>query len=77
MRQVVTDEWSPCSVTCDGGVQKRLVSCEIITKDYYETFPARVCRKAGLHVPDNSKKCNVTPCVKWTVTRWTPVCVCV
>ncbi|XP_070177098.1 protein madd-4-like [Littorina saxatilis] len=67
---VVRDEWSRCSVTCDGGLQTRLVSCEIITKDYYETFPARICRKSGLHVPDSTRKCNVSPCVKWTVTQW-------
>lgn len=69
---VVTDEWSPCSATCDGGVQRRLVSCEIITKDYYETFPSRVCHRAGLQVPEATRKCNISPCVKWTVTQWSP-----
>nr|KAG5689494.1 hypothetical protein BaRGS_000600 [Batillaria attramentaria] len=53
-------------------LQTRMVSCEIITKDYYETFTERVCRKAGLHVPASSTKCGVQPCVKWTVTEWTP-----
>ncbi|XP_076465390.1 protein madd-4-like [Babylonia areolata] len=72
---VVTDAWSGCSATCDGGVQRRLVSCEIITKDYYEAFPHRVCRRAGLHVPPRTRKCNLAPCVKWTVTRWAPCSV--
>ncbi|XP_076443414.1 protein madd-4-like [Babylonia areolata] len=72
---VVIGEWSACSATCDGGRQTRLVSCEIITKNYYERFPSKVCRKAGLYLPASTKKCNLEPCVKWTVTRWTPCSV--
>ncbi|KAL8616635.1 hypothetical protein ACOMHN_031617 [Nucella lapillus] len=72
---VVTGEWSACSATCDGGTRTRLVSCEIITKNYYERFPSKVCRKAGLFMLSSTRKCNNEPCVKWTVTRWTPCSV--
>lgn len=68
--------WSPCSATCSGGLQKRNVTCEIITNDYYEVFPMRTCIKAGYSKPEVIRSCNIMPCTYWKVGEWSEVRTC-
>ncbi|XP_071086496.1 protein madd-4-like isoform X1 [Haliotis cracherodii] len=68
--QIVVSEWTRCSARCNGGIRERNVSCEIITNDYFEEFPLKVCRGANLHVPPGKEECNVDPCVTWTSGNW-------
>ncbi|ESP00679.1 hypothetical protein LOTGIDRAFT_157969 [Lottia gigantea] len=68
--KLIQSDWSGCSKTCGGGKQTRNVTCEIITDDYFEILPSRVCRNAGITVPASSKGCNKTPCVQWTTGNW-------
>ncbi|XP_056022833.1 ADAMTS-like protein 3 isoform X3 [Ostrea edulis] len=67
---LVQSDWRPCSATCGGGLQSRNVSCEIITRDYYEVFPVRYCTKAGHRAPLLIQSCNTFPCVEWHLGNW-------
>jgi hypothetical protein len=55
---------------CQGFLQARNVSCEIITKDYYEEFPLKYCIKAGHTQPLVIRSCNTNPCVEWQIGEW-------
>ncbi|GFO13582.1 A disintegrin and metalloproteinase with thrombospondin motifs 16 [Plakobranchus ocellatus] len=68
--QLVVSNWSACSSTCGRAVQVRNVTCEIITHDYLEVFPLRVCKNAGIRIPDAQKKCDNPPCTKWFAKNW-------
>lgn len=74
---IIKTQWSTCSTTCGGGLQTRNVSCEIITNDYYEVFPMKICRKADEHFvkPAVISSCNVTPCSRWSVGEWSGVSI--
>ncbi|XP_050402507.2 protein madd-4 [Patella vulgata] len=67
---IIVGEWSSCSRTCGGGKQRRNVSCEIITDNYFEILPSRVCKNAGMVLPSNAKSCNRDMCVQWSVGNW-------
>ncbi|XP_076101764.1 protein madd-4-like isoform X1 [Mytilus galloprovincialis] len=68
--RLVYSKWQSCSVSCGGGLQARNVSCEIITKDYYEEFPMKSCIKAGHTQPSVIRSCNIQPCVEWKTAEW-------
>ncbi|KAL5004959.1 hypothetical protein ScPMuIL_018415 [Solemya velum] len=70
LRHVLTN-WSPCSVSCGGGVRTRNVSCEIVTPSYYEHFPSVVCQQAGMETPPLVESCNIQGCLRWNVSDWT------
>lgn len=70
---LVKSEWRACSATCGGGLQSRDVSCEIITRDYYEVFPVRFCTKAGHSAPLLIQSCNTFPCLEWSLGNWSEV----
>ncbi|XP_022333976.2 protein madd-4-like isoform X2 [Crassostrea virginica] len=67
---LVQSDWRVCSATCGGGLQSRNVSCEIITRDYYEVFPVRYCTRAGHSAPLLIQSCNTFPCVEWRLGNW-------
>ncbi|XP_061172602.1 ADAMTS-like protein 1 isoform X2 [Saccostrea echinata] len=67
---LVQSEWRSCSASCGGGLQSRNVSCEIITRDYYEVFPVRYCTRAGHSAPMLIQSCNTFPCVEWQRGNW-------
>lgn len=67
---LVKSDWSACSATCGGGLQSRNVSCEIITRDYFEVFPVRFCTKAGHSAPLLIQSCNTFPCLEWSLGNW-------
>ena len=68
--RLVYSKWQSCSASCGGGLQARNVSCEIITKDYYEEFPLKYCIKAGHSQPLVIRSCNTNPCVEWQIGEW-------
>lgn len=68
--RLVYSNWHSCSASCGGGLQARNVSCEIITKDYYEEFPLKYCTKAGHTQPLVIRSCNTNPCVEWRTGDW-------
>lgn len=77
--QLVLSNWSECSSACGRAVRRRNVTCEIITHDYLEVFPLRVCKNAGIRIPDAQQKCDNLPCTKWFAKDWskcqTDICV--
>lgn len=73
---LVQSDWRVCSATCGGGLQSRNVSCEIITRDYYEVFPVRYCTRAGHSAPMLIQSCNTFPCVEWRLGNWSEVILC-
>ncbi|XP_035828509.1 ADAMTS-like protein 1 [Aplysia californica] len=68
--QLVVANWSACTATCGGGVRKRKVTCEIITNNYFETFPLRTCKHANIAIPDSIEKCATDPCTRWVTKDW-------
>ena len=70
--QFVISDWTECSATCGGGVQRRVVKCEIISNDYFEEFSLEVCKDAG-PVPEATRKCNEDICVTWQTGNWSEV----
>lgn len=66
--------WSSCSQLCGFGIQTRDFKCEIITDNYIQEFPKSNCPYQELNITLN-KTCYIQPCVKWTYTLWTPVCI--
>ncbi|KAK3799071.1 hypothetical protein RRG08_051354 [Elysia crispata] len=77
--QLVLSNWTDCSSSCGRAVRRRNVTCEIITHDYLEVFPLRVCKNAGIRIPDSQEKCDNLPCTKWFTKDWskcqTDMCV--
>lgn len=67
---LVYSKWQHCSVSCGGGLQARNVTCEIITKDYFEEFPLKYCVKAGHSQPVVIRSCNIQSCAEWTTGEW-------
>lgn len=55
--------WSPCSVSCGGGVQVRRVYCQQGSQEEDS------CVGAGRRPPD-TQLCNAMPCVEWAASAW-------
>ncbi|XP_036407706.1 ADAMTS-like protein 1 [Megalops cyprinoides] len=55
--------WSPCSVSCGGGVQTRRASCQ------RGTLEEDSCVGAGRR-PADTQLCNAMPCVEWATSAW-------
>ena len=53
-------EWSKCSKMCDGGIQKRIVTCN--NSHIGDCVPT--------DKPMVSQTCNVLPCPHWSVGQW-------
>ena len=70
---LLSTDWSRCSVTCGGGLQSRNMSCEIITRNYYEVLPTGYCLKHLTIKPLLIQSCNTDPCVRWTTGVWSRV----
>lgn len=70
---LISSVWSRCSVTCGGGLQSRNMSCELITKDYYEVLPKEECFKGSKTQPALIQSCNTDPCVRWNTGPWSEV----
>ncbi|KAI6181078.1 GON domain-containing protein [Aphelenchoides besseyi] len=61
-----TGDWSQCSKSCNGGVQKRLVQCY----GHQRVLPDAYCR--NVEVEPSERSCNTQPCVHWVTGDWTP-----
>ncbi|XP_070173375.1 protein madd-4-like [Littorina saxatilis] len=67
----MADDWSPCSVTCGSGHQKRRVTCTRVTRKYVKILPERECKKLGLEKPEDMRKCSPQgDCPQWKTTHW-------
>lgn len=66
----MTDAWSPCSTTCDEGIQTRAVTCK---QDLSPRLQIKVDESDCLshEKPQSSQPCNLIPCNQWTVGNWT------
>lgn len=61
------DEYTPCSVSCGGGVQYRNVTCA--GRRTLETAERRLCDQNN--EPTSSQKCNESPCPpQWVAKQW-------
>lgn len=62
-------DWTPCSVTCGGGIQYQFATC-IDVNTQVETPPPWPCM--GEDQPDDeSRECNAEPCPShWWVGPW-------
>lgn len=69
----LTEDWSSCSASCDGGWQERRVSCvEIIANGTsYHVEEGRCSRRK----PKSKQSCNTEPCPKWFELPWSPCSV--
>ncbi|KAI6223543.1 BMA-GON-1, isoform e [Aphelenchoides fujianensis] len=60
-----TGAWSPCSKSCDGGTQRRIVQCH----GHQRVLPDAYCR--NVEVEASERECNTHPCTHWTSGEWT------
>uniref|UniRef100_A0A8C4QGB3 GON domain-containing protein n=1 Tax=Eptatretus burgeri TaxID=7764 RepID=A0A8C4QGB3_EPTBU len=58
--------WSPCSVTCKRGVQRREVRC--VTKPGGSSHGKPNCNPQSK--PRTSRQCRPGPCPRWRVFKW-------
>ncbi|XP_067666454.1 protein madd-4-like isoform X1 [Haliotis asinina] len=66
-----TGEWSPCSVTCGSGNQRRDVMCARVTYKYVKVLPDRECIKWGSAKPETVRKCSLqADCPLWKTAKW-------
>ena len=70
---LLSTDWTLCTVTCGGGLQSRNMSCEIITRRYYEVFPMSICTKYLAEKPLMLRSCKTDPCVRWRSGNWSQV----
>ncbi|CAL1528734.1 unnamed protein product [Lymnaea stagnalis] len=70
--QLIMSDWSNCSSACGRGVRRRKITCEIITNNYFEGFPMKICKRAGMAIPKSTEVCNSKPCTKWAMNDWSP-----
>ncbi|XP_066550939.1 papilin isoform X2 [Amia ocellicauda] len=65
-----TGEWSACSTTCDGGVQRRSVSC--LTHDGSSSHVVEEAQCASFSArPHSEQACNLRQCASWSYSTWT------
>ncbi|XP_042079048.1 ADAMTS-like protein 1 [Haplochromis burtoni] len=65
------DAWSPCSATCGGGAQTRIVRCMKGPEGRSEEVESPNCLGAG-RKPSDARPCNLLPCARWATTSWGP-----
>ena len=70
---LLSTDWTLCTVTCGGGLQSRNMSCEIITRKYYEVFLMSICTKFLDKKPLMIRSCRTEPCVRWRSGNWSQV----
>ncbi|XP_057712084.1 ADAMTS-like protein 1 isoform X2 [Corythoichthys intestinalis] len=63
------DPWTPCSASCGGGTQTRLVHCVEGTDGASREVERHRCLGTGRR-PSNSRMCNVLPCASWATSSW-------
>uniref|UniRef100_F6Z4P1 Ig-like domain-containing protein n=1 Tax=Ciona intestinalis TaxID=7719 RepID=F6Z4P1_CIOIN len=71
-RKWLTQPWTECSASCDGGFQTRTISCaeDNIYGDPIETVGDTLCHNAGIPVPVSQRRCNEHPCPEWITYPW-------
>lgn len=55
--------WSSCSVSCGGGMQSRIVTCQVASG------ASAACTGKK---PAVTRHCNLQPCVSWATSPWGP-----
>uniref|UniRef100_A0A8C5I8H8 ADAMTS like 1 n=1 Tax=Gouania willdenowi TaxID=441366 RepID=A0A8C5I8H8_GOUWI len=65
------DAWSPCSATCGGGSQTRIIRCIKSSEGESKEVVSEQCHPTG-RKPSSNRACNVMPCVRWGATSWGP-----
>ncbi|GFR59853.1 thrombospondin type-1 domain-containing protein 4 [Elysia marginata] len=61
-------DWSPCSVTCDRGLQKRSVECkQRISSRLTIKVSSSNCPRLR---PPYRQYCQMDPCFRWRVSNW-------
>ena len=70
---LLSTDWTLCTVKCGGGLQSRNMSCEIITRNYYQVFPMSVCTNYLERKPLMIRSCKTEPCVRWRSGNWSQV----
>uniref|UniRef100_A0A2C9KG03 PLAC domain-containing protein n=1 Tax=Biomphalaria glabrata TaxID=6526 RepID=A0A2C9KG03_BIOGL len=62
-------EWSPCSVTCGRGLQKRVIECQKrISPTLTISVSASSCPQPQ---PPSRQYCQLEPCFMWRASNWT------
>ena len=66
----VAGEWSPCSVTCGSGMQRRNVNCRSLPElEVSESLCPNDTRPVGMRPCNNEQ-----PCATWREGEWGEVC---
>ncbi|XP_043953639.1 ADAMTS-like protein 1 isoform X1 [Gambusia affinis] len=63
------DTWVPCSASCGGGSQSRLVRCMTGPEGSLREVQTRHCLGKGKK-PSSSRLCNILPCARWITSAW-------
>ncbi|XP_078591705.1 papilin-like isoform X1 [Branchiostoma floridae x Branchiostoma japonicum] len=64
-------DWGPCSKSCEGGFQTRLVFCEQALRDVIpEHVDDGVCEESIRPKPVFKQQCNQHECPEWKVGEW-------
>lgn len=64
-----TSDWSPCSVTCGSGNQRRHVRC-VKYIDQNNAYEVRQENCAYFAKPDSVQSCRQTECYRWDAGQW-------
>lgn len=64
----VYSEWSECSKSCNGGFQRRRVTCEEKNPDVRKELPASTCSR--IQKRPAVRACNTLRCPTWRTGRW-------
>lgn len=63
------DSWAPCSATCGGGSQTRIVRCMKGPDGRSREVESQHCLGTGRR-PSDTRLCNLLPCARWATTHW-------
>ncbi|CAK6967993.1 ADAMTS-like protein 1 isoform X1 [Scomber scombrus] len=63
------DPWAPCSATCGGGSQTRIVRCMKGPEGRSREVESQHCLGTGRR-PSDTRLCNLLPCARWASTHW-------